>query len=194
MQSVDLLTPEYFTVCSTTVDNIAKVKTLLESLDGPDYEFDDIVYTNTKSIVEQLIDESETVVPLRQTLSDRSNNPASNYSLFHGYLLVGEKSESIRKAIDQMLPILHELRECFNESLSPILGDPLFISMAMFLDTLSYGYLACDEIYQSILMIKDKFESPLLANKCSVAHLKSEFQLLFAHVNKFLSNVTPDKC
>ena len=75
MQSVDLLTPEYFTVCSTTVDNIAKVKTLLEGLDGPDYEFDDIVFTNIKSIVEQLIDESETVVPLRQTRSDRSNNP-----------------------------------------------------------------------------------------------------------------------
>ena len=45
-----------------------------------------------------------------------------------------------------------------------------------------------------MLMIKDKFESPLLANKCSVAHLKSKFQLLYAHVNKFLSNVTPDKC
>ena len=83
MQAVNLLTPEYFTACSTTVDNIAKVKTLLESLDGPDYESDDIVFTNTKSIMEQLIDESETVVPLGQTRSDRSHNPGSNYSLFH---------------------------------------------------------------------------------------------------------------
>ena len=47
------------------------MKTLLESLDGPDYEFDDIVFTNTKSSVEQLIDESELFPYVKRAPIDR---------------------------------------------------------------------------------------------------------------------------
>ena len=42
--------------------------------------------------------------------------------------------------------------------------------------------------------IKDHYSEQLAANGCNINCLNAELQILYSHVNKFLSNVTPSKC
>ena len=45
-----------------------------------------------------------------------------------------------------------------------------------------------------MIKIKDRYSVQLAANGCNIDRLNVELRLLYSHVNKFLSNVTPSKC
>ena len=58
----------------------------------------------------------------------------------------------------------------------------------------SFSCLEFDEILASAIKIKDHYSEQLAANGHNIDRLNAEIRILYSHVHKFLSNVTPSKC
>ena len=66
-----------------------------------------------------------------------------------------------------------DLQEAFKASLSPFVEDPLFQSIAIFLDTESYNIMEIEEILQNVNVISDRFKTLLVANGCDLSCIPS---------------------
>ena len=64
---------------------------------------------------------------------------------------------------------------------------------AMF-SLMSYNFTEFEELFKSVVIIKDRYESLLFASGCDPTRLKAEFRILYIHVNKFLSKCSPGQC
>ena len=86
------------------------------------------------------------------------------------------------------------MKQSFSDRYDCILKDEFILASATFLDTQSFSCLEFDEILASAIKIKDHYSEQLAANECNIDRLNAELRILYFHVNKFLSNVTPSKC
>ena len=86
------------------------------------------------------------------------------------------------------------MKQSFSDRYDCILKDEFILASATFLDTQSFSCLEFDEILASAIKIKDHYSEQLAANGCNIDRLNAELRILYSHVNKFLSNVTPSKC
>ena len=93
-----------------------------------------------------------------------------------------------------MKAILKKMKQSFSDRYDCILKDEFILASATFLDTQSFSCLEFDEILASAIKIKDHYSEQLAANGCNIDRLNAELRILYSHVNKFLSNVTPSKC
>ena len=58
----------------------------------------------------------------------------------------------------------------------------------------SFSCLEIDEMLASAIKIEDHYSEQLATNVCNIDCLNVELRILYSHVNKFSSNVTPSKC
>ena len=82
--------------------------------------------------------------------------------------------------------IVKDLYEVLKVRLEPIIEDPLFQAMAIFLDTESYGLMECNEILDSVQVIIERFRQLLVANGCNLSYIPSEIEVLYEHTKRFL--------
>ena len=101
---------------------------------------------------------------------------------------------ALDKVVNEMKAILKKMKQSFSERYDCILKDEIILASATFLDTQSFSCLEFDEILASAIKIKDHYSEQLAANGCNIDRLNAELRILYSHVNKFLSNVTPSKC
>ena len=137
--------------------------------------------------------EQNEVVPERQTRSAARENPGNIQALFHEYLLRGDLKTSVEKVCKEIQPIVSSLKEALTDRLSPFVNDPLFKSVAVFLDTSSYSILEVEDLFSHIDVIVAKFKSLLVANQCDLTRVKSEMELIYEHVTRFLSGKSSEK-
>ena len=57
----------------------------------------------------------------------------------------------------------------------------------------SFSCLEIDEMLASAIKIEDHYSEQLATNGCNIDCLNVELRILYSHVNKFSSNVTPSK-
>ena len=55
-------------------------------------------------------------------------------------------------------------------------------------------FLDVDIIYDEVKVIVDHFEDVLLTNNCHIDHLKEELEILFDHINRYVSKSSAEKC
>ena len=56
-------------------------------------------------------------------------------------------------------------------------------------DSESYKFLDVDIICNEVKVIVEHFRDLLLTNNCGIYHLKEEYEILFDHINRYVSNL-----
>ena len=95
--------------------------------------------------------------------------------------------------LNEMKAILKKMKQSFSDRYDCILKDEFILASATFLDMQSFSCLEFDEILASAMKIKDHYSEQLAAIGCDIDRLNAELRILYFHVIKFLSNVTPSK-
>ena len=178
LQETSLLSPTFLTTYTVTVENISPMSDLIENWKekGKIKE----LFPCTLKVLDSLEKESANLIPDRQL---RGNDETGNEMLFYGYSMKG----NVQNALDKVLNETKAILNC-------ILKDEFILASATFLDTQSFTCLEFDEILASAIKIKDHYSEQLAANGCNIDRLNAELRILYSHVKKFLSNVTPSKC
>lgn len=194
LQENSLILPALITCCSKTLKSIKKLDELLER-DGLEALNNAEVFPSTAKLIEKMSDEETGIIPNRQTRKEASGNPDNKYTLFHNssYLLKGNMHVALQKVHREIHSIVKNLHDAFKVRLDPIVEDELFQAMAVFLDTQSYEMMDSDDILESVNMIVSRFNQLLRANSCNVESLKSEFEILYEHVTRFLKRKSSEK-
>ena len=122
----------------------------------------------------------------------RGNDETGNETLW--YSMKGNVQNALDKVLSEIKAILKKMKQSFSDQYDCILKDEFILASATFLDTQSFSCLEFDEILASAIKIKDHYSEQLAANGCNIDRLNAELRILYSHVNKFLSNVTPSKC
>ena len=58
----------------------------------------------------------------------------------------------------------------------------------------SYKFLDVDIFYNEVIIIVEHFKDLLLANNCRIDHLKEKLEILFDHINRYVSKSSAKKC
>ena len=189
LQETSLLSPTLLTTCTVTMENISRMSDLIENWKekGKIKE----LFPRALKVLDSLEKESANLIPDRQL---RGNDETGNETLFHGYSMKGNVQNALDKVLNEMKAILKKMKQSFSDRYDCILKDEFILASATFLDTQSFSCLEFDEILASAIKIKDHYSEQLAANGCNIDRLNAELRILYSHVNKFLSNVTPSKC
>ena len=191
LQESNLLVPELITVCTTAVKTVKKMRKFVETHENP-FENAEFFPTLNK-FIEQLEEEDEELLPYRQTRNDAGANPGGLKFTFHGYLLTGDLNRAKEACKNLFSEILAALEEALTDRLDSIIEDPLYKSIAAFLDTRCYQFADVQEILSHVDKIKETFRVLLLGNNCDITKLKSETEIIFNHVKNFASARSPSK-
>ena len=195
LQETTLLSPQFLTTCQMTVDNVNRMRSLLnDERRECDVLKDEELFPRTVKIVASLKEENDDITPERCTRRDAGVNPRNSHSLFHDHLILGNTDDSLKEVISKLTGILDKLAESLTTRYAPIVCDVFFNATAKFLETESYSFTEFEELFESVVIIKDRYESLLFANGCDLTRLKAEFRILYTHVNKFLSKCSPVQC
>ena len=189
LQETSLLSPTFLTTCTVTMENISRMSDLIENWKekGKIKE----LFPGTLKVLDSLEKESANLIPDQQL---RGNDETGNEMLFYGYSMKGNVQNALDKVLNEMKAILKKLKQSFSDQYDCILKDEFILASATFLDMQSFSCLEFDEILASTIKIKGCYSEQLAANGCNIDHLNAELRILYSHVNKFLSNVTPSKC
>ena len=189
LQETLLLSPTLLTTCTVTMENISRMSDLIENWKekGKIKE----LFPRALKVLYSLEKESANLIPDRQL---RGNDETGNEMLFYGYSMKGNLQNALDKVLSEMKAILKKMKQSFSDRYDCILKDEFILASATFLDTQSFSCLEFDEILASAIKIKDHYSEQLAANGCNIDRLNAELRILYSHVNKFLSNVTPSKC
>ena len=189
LQETLLLSPTFLTNCTVIMENISWMSDLIENCKekGKIKE----LFPRTLKVLDSLEKESANLIPDRQL---RGNDATGNETLFYGYSMKGNVQNALDKVLNEMKAILKKMKQSFSDRYDCILKDEFILASATFLDTQSFSCLEFDEILASAIKIKDHYSEQLAANGCNIDRLNAELRILYSHVNKFLSNVTPSKC
>ena len=189
LQETSLLSPTLLTTCTVTMENISWMSDLIENWKekGKIKE----LFPRTLKVLDSLEKEFANLIPDRQL---RGNDATGNETLFYGYSMKGNVQNALDKVLNEMKAILKKMKQSFSDRYDCILKDEFILASATFLDTQSFSCLEFDEILASAIKIKDHYSEQLAANGCNIDRLNAELRILYSHVNKFLSNVTPSKC
>lgn len=143
------------------------------------------------SILDQItVEEKETVAP-RQTRSDVAST-STNFS-YHGYLLKGSLEHALKECSEEFVPILSKLETSLAKRLGSLTEEPIFKVMAQLLDTKCYHTSDVNEIKEKVSLIKNCFETLLLANGCLIDKCETEMEIVYEHIVTFMSQKCPSK-
>ena len=174
LQRCDLL-PELITICSTTVKTVKKLMKLVDEEKGEAFKRRELF--PTCSILDQItVEEKETVAP-RQTRSDVAPT-LTNFS-YHGYLLKGSLEHALKECLEEFVPILSKLETSLAKRLGSLTEEPICKAMAQLLDTKCYHSSDVNEIKEKVSLIKNHFETLLLANGCLIDKCKTEMEIVY---------------
>ena len=67
-------------------------------------------------------------------------------------------------------------------------------AICIILDSESYPFLGVDIIYDKVKVIVEHFKSLLLANNCSINHLKEELEVLHDDIIRYISKSSSERC
>ena len=152
LQESNLLLPELITTVSTAMKTIIKIKKLLETPEDPFGNAE--LFPTLNKFLEQLKEEPEELLPYCQKRNAAQANPGGLKFTFHGYLLTSAPDKAKQACKNLYTEILTPLEEAMMEQLDCITEDPLFKSIAAFLDTRCYQFTDFDNIFTHILEIK----------------------------------------
>ena len=190
LQDSKLIAPTLISVCSNSIRTLKKLKSLVDSEMGEAFMRKEL-FPKAASLLEKLTAETTDVIPNRQT---RHTEETSNkYVLYHDYLLVGGIEEALQNVAEDFAVILLKLVERLQHRLESIVEDPVIKAMAIFLHTKMYPISQFDDLYEEVKVIVERFSQLLVANGCQLEVLESELDMLFEHVNLFLSNKPSEK-
>ena len=127
LQDALLLSPTFITTCKVTMQNVKRMKNLVEEKQGEAFR-DSELFHHTCLVLNQLIEEVQEIVPQHQTRSDTVENLDCNYSLFHDYLLSCGVDESLDAVINEALEITDKLITSFENCFSCFIEDDFFYS------------------------------------------------------------------
>ena len=81
--------------------------------------------------------------------------------------------------------IFESLTKSLKFHLEPLLENKVFKAICIILDSESYLFLSVDIIYDEVNVIVEHFKSLLLANNCSIDHLKEGLEVSHNHIRYF---------
>ena len=77
-------------------------------------------------------------------------------------MVVGEVCGATENIVEGIHPIVKNLYDALKVSLDPIIDDPLFQPMVIFLDTETYNVMDCNDVMEQVKIIVHRFKSLLL--------------------------------
>ena len=83
--------------------------------------------------------------------------------------------------------IIASLVEALKTWLQPLLENDIFQAISIVLDSESYKFLDVHIIYDEVKVIAEHFKDVLSTNNCHIDHLKEELEILFDHINRYVS-------
>ena len=131
LQDTSLLSPTFITTCEVTIQNVKRMKNLVEEKQR-EAVHDSEVFHHNRLVLNQLTEEVQEIVPQRQTRSDTAENPDHNYSLFHDYLLSCGVDESLDAVINEALEITDKLITSFENRFSCFIEDNFLRQLLFF--------------------------------------------------------------
>jgi hypothetical protein len=187
LQKAELLAPELISNCGKALKNMTKLSTVLEQ-EGSEALKRDQLFPNTAKLLQDLNVEVSQIVAERQTRqSTDANEPGThNYVSFHDYLLKGNLDNAMDKVGSELLQMVRQLKVRLSARLLSVVEDPLFKTMAMFLDTPSYLFHEFGYIVSEVNVIVNWFKILLEANGCNVARIEDELETVIDHVKQFM--------
>ena len=188
-QDNSLLLPEMITVASSTIKTLKKLDKLIrdqETLLKPEF------FPSVNKFIDELKAE-EGIISYRQTRQDHGETGNIGYS-YHGYLLTGNIDKSLEKNAEHFTKIFEKLIEAMTLRLGSIPENPLFISVASFLDTRLYICICnSEDLSDHINTMVDRYRLLLEANNCNLENIHYEFDIIFDHVKHFMPNRSSSK-
>ena len=188
LQDTQLILPELITLCWSAQKTVKKLRKLLDDNGVEVFEREDI-FPVCLSFLSSINREVADLIPERRSRSVATDD-VENY-LFHGYLIKGSTEAAARQCLHEYRRIVQKLEDSLDKRMSSITKDEFFLAVADVLNTQSYMYKTCDELFLNVSVIVTKFKSLLIANGCQLAKLQCELDILREHVVKFLPCVTP---
>ena len=192
LQDNSLLTPEFITAVETTILNVTKISTLIESKEENAF-LERSVFRETKKLLKKIDQDGNVIIIERQTRVNHHFDTGKNVSI-NGYRMRGSVEGALKKSKREFIPILDVLKESLITRFSSILENAVFKFIASFLDTKSYQFTEIDEVYQHVSIIANFFSEILNANGCDIDALRNEFTIVHTHVIQFLSATSTERC
>ena len=90
--------------------------------------------------------------------------------------------------------IFKSLIKPLKSHLEPLLENKVFKAIYIILDSESYLFLSVDIIYDEVKVIAEHFKSLLLANNCSINHLKEELEVPHDQIIRYFSKSSSERC
>ena len=119
---------------------------------------------------DQIVPETNNVLPERQTKAAATTNPNNSYSLLHeDYLLQGDLESALKKVTVVISETATKLNPCIQERLDSFVSSLLFKAVSIFLDTQTYEIPDIEDIYTNVHVIQDHFENLLVDNGCETS-------------------------
>ena len=120
------------------------------------------IFPTTYKLLEDLHEvDDDNIVPFRQTRND-SRDVQGKLISYHGYILLGDINESLKRDVSEFTEILSVLEETVTSRFAEIIDNPVVIAMVKLLDTQSFDYV--DDLYEEVMIIYDHFEKLFKAN------------------------------
>ena len=119
---------------------------------------------------DQIVPQTNNVLPERQTKAAAATNPNNSYSLLHeDYLLQGDLESALKKVTVVISETATKLNPCIQERLDSFVSSLLFKAVSIFLDTQTYEIPDIEDIYTNVHVIQDHFENLLVDNGCETS-------------------------
>ena len=145
-----------------------------------------IIFKSASDISEQLSDEEDDIIPEHQKRAAAAENLNNDFCNFHGYLLTGSLDNAMGINLKEFKTIVESLIKTLKSRLEPLLENEVFKAIYLILNSEPYPFLSVDIIYDKVKVIVEHFKSLLLANNCSIDHLKEELEVLHDHIIRII--------
>ena len=184
--------PKLLSVCQKAIKSFKKLLLLLNR-DGKE-AFHHNIFKTASEILEQLSNEEDDIIPECQTRAAAADNPYNDFWEFHGHFLTGSLDNTMEINLKEFKTIAESLIKALKSCLEPPLENEGFKAICIILGSESYPFLSVDIIYDEIKVIVEHFKSLLLANNCSIDHLKDELEVLHDHMIRYVSKSSSERC
>ena len=126
--------------------------------------------------------------------SSSCRNLNNDFCEFHGYLPTGSLDSAMEINLKEFKSIVESLIKALKSHPEPLLEKEAFKAICIILDSESYPFLSVDIIYDEVKVIVEHSKSLLLANNCSINHLKEELEVLHDHIIRYISKSSSERC
>ena len=109
-------------------------------------------------------------------------------------LLTGSLDCAMEINLKEFKTIVGSLIKALKSHLEPLLENEMFKAICIILDSESCPFPSFDIIYDEVKVIVEHFKSLLLANNCSIDHLKEELEVFHDHIIRYVSKSSSERC